>query len=82
MVDVVDDTETCPVDADGEVVGDCDASSRDGCVEVQLDAGTEAEDANGDPLTYLDVSALRLRLRPRRRQLQPGVAGDTVLRPR
>lgn len=56
MVDVVDDTELCPVDANGEVAGDFAASSRDGCVEIQLDAGTDAEDADGDPLTYLDVS--------------------------
>lgn len=56
MVDVVDNTETCPVDATGEVVNDFSASSRDDCVQVQLDAGTDAEDKNGNPLTYLDIS--------------------------
>jgi hypothetical protein len=34
MVDVVDNTETCPVDATGEVVNDFSASSRDDCVQV------------------------------------------------
>ncbi len=56
MVDVVDRTQTCQVDASGEVASDFTASSRDGCVQVQIEAGTSAEDADGDPLTYLDIS--------------------------
>ena len=55
MVDAVDRTGYCSIGSDGIVGEDFTVSSRDGCVVISLSEGTQALDAEGDRLSYIDV---------------------------
>jgi len=55
MVDAVDRTGYCSIDSDGIVGEDFTVTSRDGCVTISLYQGTQALDAEGDRLSYIDV---------------------------
>ena len=56
MVDAVDRTGSCTIDGDGIVGEDFEVTSRDGCVAIRLSQGTEALDASGYRLLYIDVN--------------------------
>jgi hypothetical protein len=56
LVDVVDRTKSCSIDSDGIVGEDFEVTSRDECVTLHLSEGTEALDAEGNRLRYIEVT--------------------------
>jgi hypothetical protein len=57
-INVFDDTSTHPTDGNGVLQQDADAVSPDGKIAIHVPAGTSALDADGNPLTEINVDTI------------------------